>query len=203
MRAVVARASRSSFNPRNWTRGERMLALALLPLAAVITLLLILAKGSPSGSQPMTTGPRIGFTRVDRPAPSITLPSLTGKGSISLADLAGEPIVINFWSTTCDICRSETPVLVQVAHSTAGRVRFLGIDTLDSRQAAQAFAAKYQIPYRLSFDSTETVGARYGLPGLPMTFFLSPSGSRILGVNVGALTRRSLLGILHELYHVA
>ncbi len=111
---------------------------------------------------------------MDRLAPSITLPSLTGKGSISLAELAGKPIVINFWSTTCDICRSETPVLVQVAHSTAGRVRFLGIDTLDTRSAALAFANKYRIPYRLSFDPTETVGARYRLPGL-----------------------------LHELYHVA
>lgn len=180
-----------------------MLALALLPLAAAISVLLILAKGSPSGSQPMTTGPRVGFTRVDRPAPSITLPSLTGKGSVSLADLAGEPIVINFWSTTCEICKAETPVLVQVARSTAGRVSFLGIDTADTRQAALAFATRYRIPYRLSFDPAETVGARYGLPGLPMTFFLSPSGSRIIGVNLGALTRRSLIGILHELYHTA
>ncbi len=94
-------------------------------------------------------------------------------------------------------------MLVQVARSTAGRVRFLGIDTLDTRQAARAFATRYLIPYQLSFDPTETVGARYGLPGLPMTFFLSPFGSRIIGVNVGGLTRRALLGILHELYRAA
>jgi hypothetical protein len=44
------------------------------------------------------------------------------------------------------------------------------------------------------------VVARYRLPGLPVTFFLSRSGGRILGVNTGALTVRTLTAILRELY---
>jgi hypothetical protein len=44
------------------------------------------------------------------------------------------------------------------------------------------------------------VAARYRLPGLPMTFFLAPSGNRIVGVNTGGLTARGLTGILRELY---
>jgi hypothetical protein len=87
-----------------------------------------------------------------------------------------------------------------VANSTRGRVSFLGIDTLDARGAGAAFAARYKIPYLVGFDPTEVVGARYGVYGLPMTFFLSPSGTRILGVNVGGLTQRSLAAILRSLY---
>ncbi len=51
--------------------------------------------------------------------------------------------------------------LVQAADSTGERVRFLGIDTDDLRGAAQAFAARYQIPYPLSFDPERVVAAHY------------------------------------------
>jgi cytochrome c biogenesis protein CcmG, thiol:disulfide interchange protein DsbE len=142
----------------------------------------------------------IGFTRLDRPAPAVTLPGLSGTAAISLANLAGEPIVINFWSSSCEVCKSETQALVQVAGATRGHVRFLGIDTDDLRGPAEAFAARFHIPYPLSFDPQGVVAARYRLPGLPMTFFLSRSGGQILGVNTGALTVRTLTAILRELY---
>ena len=61
-------------------------------------------------------------------------------------------------------------------------------------------ADRYRIPYQIGYDPTEAVGARYDLPGLPVTFFLSTSGKRILGINIGALTARSLTAILHQLY---
>ena len=86
--------------------------------------------------------------------------------------------MINFWSSSCAVCKSETRALVQVAGATRGRVRFLGIDTDDLRGPAEAFAARYHIPYPLSFDPQGVVAARYRLPGLPVTFFLSRPGWR-------------------------
>jgi cytochrome c biogenesis protein CcmG/thiol:disulfide interchange protein DsbE len=151
-----------------------------------------------AGSGPAPYG--FGFATVDRPAPAVMLPNLSGHGSVSLAELAGAPIVINFWSTTCDICVSETRALTQVADETRGRINFLGIDNFDPMSVARAFAARYRVPYQIGYDPGETVGARYGVPGLPVTFFLSPSGKRIVGINIGALTARSLTDILHRLY---
>ena len=89
---------------------------------------------------------------------------------------------------------------MQVAVATRGRVRFLGIDTDDLRGPAEAFATRYHIPHPLSFDPQGVVAARYRVPGLPVTFFLSRSGGQIVGVNTGALTVRSLTAILRELY---
>jgi cytochrome c biogenesis protein CcmG, thiol:disulfide interchange protein DsbE len=163
----------------------------------------IAASGTPATPAAAAQGSVvIGFSRLDRPAPAIDLPSLDGGGSISLASLAGKPVILNFWSTTCTICKQETRALVSVANLTRGRVVFLGIDTLDERGPAIAFARRYQIPYQLAFDPTEAAGARYGLPGLPATFFLSASTRRILGVNFGALTRSSLATIIHKLYGI-
>ena len=39
----------------------------------------------------------------------------------------------------------------------------------------------------------------YGVPGLPVTVFLSPSGKTILGENIGAPDRRKLRTILRRL----
>jgi thiol-disulfide isomerase/thioredoxin len=190
-----------AISPRHWSPARRLVVVAVLPLALVVVGLfsyfLVGAISGPSG--PVSTQ-TIGFERLNKPAHPVTMPNLSGHGSTGLANLAGKPIVINFWSTTCVDCVAETRALVQVADATKGRVNFLGIDTLDELGLARAFAVKYHIPYPLTFDPNEVVGTRYGLVGLPMTFFFSPSGKEVLGVNIGAVTARSLTHILHELY---
>jgi hypothetical protein len=90
-----------------------------------------------------------------------------------------------------------------VARATRGRVRFLGIDTLDSRGAAQAFARRYGLTFPMAFDAQGVAADRYRVPGLPETFFLSSGGQRVIGINLGALTRPALTSILRELYGVA
>jgi thiol-disulfide isomerase/thioredoxin len=189
-----------------WWTPRRLLAAALAAVVAGTAVALAVGlRGSGTGTGTGGAGtaagqPVLGFVRVDRAAPPVTLPRLAGRGTISLAVLAGEPIVVSFWSSSCDICQSETRALVHVAAATKGRVRFLGIDTLDLRGPGLAFAARYHIPYLLGFDPQGAVEARYRLAGLPTTFFLAPSGHRIIGVNTGALTVRALTGILRELY---
>jgi hypothetical protein len=52
-------------------------------------------------------------------------------------------------------------------------------------------------------DVNGVVAGKYGVPGLPVTVFISATGKRILGVNLGALTAASLTSILHKLYGAA
>jgi cytochrome c biogenesis protein CcmG/thiol:disulfide interchange protein DsbE len=145
----------------------------------------------------------LGFTKLDQPAPGVTLPSLRGTGTVSLTDLAGKPIVMNFWSSTCEVCTKETPALASVARTLGGKITFVGIDSVDRRDPATAFITKYDVPYAIAFDPQGTAATRYGVVGLPVTFFLSPSGKTIVGENIGALTRGSLRAILRDLYRTA
>lgn len=145
----------------------------------------------------------IGFFPLHRSASAVSLPDLRGHGTVGIAALTGKPIVMNLWSSTCGPCTKETPALASVARSLAGKVAFLGVDTSDTRQHAIAFADKYQVPYPIGFDPRGNVAVRYGVVGLPVTFFLSRSGTRVLGVNVGALTPVTLRTILHGLYGVS
>jgi len=141
-----------------------------------------------------------GFTKVDRSAPAVLLPSLRGSGTVSVAKLAGKPIVVNFWASTCEVCKSETPALAAVARTLGGKVTFVGIDSVDRHGPAMAFITKYHVPYPIGFDPQGMAAIKYGVIGLPVTFFLSPSGKTIMGENIGALTSSTLRTILHKLY---
>ena len=151
----------------------------------------------------MNQAQQTGFTKLDQKAPAVLLPSLRGAGAVSIAKLAGRPIVVNFWASTCEVCKSETPALASVARTLGGKVTFVGIDSVDRHGPAMAFITKYHVPYPIGFDPQGTAAIKYGVVALPVTFFLSPSGRTIVGENIGALTRGTLRTILHNLYGTA
>jgi cytochrome c biogenesis protein CcmG/thiol:disulfide interchange protein DsbE len=182
---------------RHWKFVTATGLIIALPVAYVIVSQTIgRAAPAPSGQ----AGLSVGFARVSRPAPAFSLARLGESGTVGLPQLAGKPIVLNFWSSTCTVCRQESPAIASVARGVAGRVNFLGIDTLDSATAAMAFVRRYGLTYPVAFDPAGSAANSYGVPGLPVTFFLADSGRRIIGVNVGALSARHLAGILRQLY---
>jgi thioredoxin-like negative regulator of GroEL len=97
------------------------------------------------------------------------------------------------------VCKQETPAIESVAKALGGRVRFVGIDTLDERGAARAFLHKYGDSYLQLFDATGVVATGYGIPGLPVTVFVTAAG-KVVGENIGALTTTSLRHYLSLLF---
>jgi cytochrome c biogenesis protein CcmG/thiol:disulfide interchange protein DsbE len=190
---------------RETTAGHwRAMIVATGVAAAVVAACLVwsrpAAPAGPGGQAAL--GPAVGFSRVTRPAPAFDLPSLDGRGSVRLSALRGRPVVVNFWSSSCGPCQRESPNIARVAAAVRGQVTFVGIDTFDSRTAARAFAARTHMTYLLGYDPAGSAASRYRVPALPETVFLASSGSRILGVDLGALTVAHLSGILHDLYGI-
>jgi cytochrome c biogenesis protein CcmG/thiol:disulfide interchange protein DsbE len=197
-------------NPVNGRRSPRskLTAIALVVVGAVVlstatVLGLHWATASSRKVPGMQQAQGVGFTKLDRQAPAVLLPRLLGGGTVSVTKLAGRPIVLNFWASTCEVCKSETPALASVARTLGGKVTFIGIDSVDRHGPATAFIAKYHVPYPVGFDPQGTLAIKYGVVALPVTFFLSPSGKTIMGENIGALTRSTLRTILHNLYGTA
>jgi peroxiredoxin len=185
---------RAFLSMRSWKAGIVVFLLPCIVIAAVVLL-----RGKPHAATP-GVGPGIGFSRVTEAAPAFDLPRLQGRGTIGLSQLDGKPTVITFWASDCTVCKQEEPAIAQVARATGGSVHYLGIDTLDVRGAAISFARKYHMTYQLAFDPRGVAANSYRVPGLPETFFLSPTTRRIVGINVGALTAHSLTSILRKLY---
>ncbi|TAM58336.1 TlpA family protein disulfide reductase [bacterium] len=129
-------------------------------------------------------------------APAFTLPLAGGRGSISLAQFKGHPVYLNYFASWCQPCNDEAPDLKKIAQEYRSKgLVFIGIDELESSKKAQQFAHKYGLPYRIAIDDDGSVGARYGVVGLPVQVLIGADG-RIVFDQPGPINPAALRGVL-------
>jgi len=155
---------------------------AAVVAAAVATGLVLAAAHGPA---PQTAPPQA--------ARSFSLPALGQAGAtVSLAQYAGQPVIVNFFASWCGPCQRETPLLARYYDSRGGHVNLVGIDANDQQAAALRFVAAKGVRYPVGWDpfpaSTTT---SYGVEALPQTFFLNAE-HRIVARVLGAVTARVL-----------
>ena len=81
-------------------------------------------------------------------APAFTLRRLEGAGKVSLASYRGKPVVLNFWASWCDPCKSEAAVLQRDWASYHSRgVVFLGVDYHDLDSDARRFVRAHALTF--------------------------------------------------------
>jgi cytochrome c biogenesis protein CcmG, thiol:disulfide interchange protein DsbE len=138
-------------------------------------------------------------------------PLVGADGSISLAKLRGQVVVLNFWQSYCPPCTHEAPVVSAVSKQWMGKhVVFVGVDEQDLSGPATAFMRRFHITYPVISDDGPLIG-HYGVTGYPETFFIDKRGRVIplptnsagqVGHIVGAATASLLdAGIRNALAH--
>src|SRR5215831_15180929 len=135
--------------------------------AGLVTAVLMAGLAHPAG------GPADAV--LGRPAPDLTVRSLDGGPAVSLAQLRGRPVVLNFWASWCAPCRLEAGALQSAARQWGDQVAFLGVDVQDSEAAASAYQAELRAPYPVGPAATG-VPAAYAVKAPPETFFLDARG---------------------------
>jgi cytochrome c biogenesis protein CcmG/thiol:disulfide interchange protein DsbE len=110
-------------------------------------------------------------------APAFTFTTFAGE-TISLDQLAGKGVVLNFWASWCDPCREEAALLEETwQREQANDIVFIGLDYLDQEPAAKAYLAEFGITYPSGPDLQSAAARRYGIKGVPETFFIDPQGN--------------------------
>ena len=139
------------------------------------------------------------------PAPGFTLSTLAdgrgaggawskaaGDGEVSLSELRGTPLVLNFWASWCDPCRAEAKVLERTWKQEAGgAVLFLGLDAQDAREDARDFIAQFGITFPHVRDPGNGTQRDWGVTGLPETYFIAADG-RVVGHVIGTVDQGQL-----------
>ena len=113
-------------------------------------------------------------------------------GSLSLSDLQGKVVVLNFWASWCGPCRAEMPDLQHISEEYADKgVVFLGIALGDTEKDARKFADTVGVTYPLGLDATGDIAVAYRVLVLPTTVLIDRKGAErrkiATAVNEGAL----------------
>ncbi|MEX1126911.1 MAG: TlpA disulfide reductase family protein, partial [Acidimicrobiia bacterium] len=113
-----------------------------------------------------------------------------------LADLVGQPVVLNFWASWCPACISEMPSFAEVHRRLGDRVRFIGINMQEvSLDAAIDLAGRTGVNYQLAHDPDGAIFRKFGGLAMPTTVFIAADGS-VAQVHSGAIFSDDLAAII-------
>jgi cytochrome c biogenesis protein CcmG/thiol:disulfide interchange protein DsbE len=113
---------------------------------------------------------------INKPAPAFTAPKLNAPEEIlTPADLNGKVWLFNVWASWCVSCRSEHPILNQLAKQHA--VVIVGLNYKDEPNDAKNWLNTLGNPYDVSImDQDGRIGIDYGVYGVPETFVIDKKG---------------------------
>jgi peroxiredoxin len=108
-------------------------------------------------------------------APGFTLPDVNGH-PVSLADLRGKVVVLDFWATWCPPCKREIPDFIELQSQYGSKgLQVIGIG-LDEPEKLKAFALSNGMNYSVLMG-TDDIAMKYGgISGIPTTFIIDKSG---------------------------
>jgi cytochrome c biogenesis protein CcmG/thiol:disulfide interchange protein DsbE len=133
---------------------------------AALLLLAILVAGCDRGSKPRLIGD---------PAPDFTIRD--ADRTVSLHDLKGKPVVLNFWASYCVPCVQEMPSLTQLQRRMGANVTILAVSVDDDQSAYHKFLRDHQIDLLTVWDPAKKSPDLYGTVMFPETYIIDASGT--------------------------
>src|SRR3990172_2728569 len=132
------------------------------------------------------------------PAPDFSLTGFDGR-TLTLSDLRGQVVIVNFWASWCLPCREEAAYLEQTWRKyEAQGVIFIGVDYVDTEKAALAYIEEFDITYINGPDIKTRISDAYNIQGVPETFYIAKNGE-VRGMHIGPLSPPELDEKMEEL----
>jgi len=133
-------------------------------------------------------------------APDITVSTIRGE-KISLSELSGQPVLVNFWATTCPGCIKEMPHLVELYKELAPKgFEMIGIAmSYDPPNQVIALADGRKLPYPIALDIQGDAARAFGDVRLtPSSFLIAPDG-RVVHQKIGEMNMSKVHAMITDM----
>ena len=113
-----------------------------------------------------------------QPAPAFALLSLDGR-TVTLEELKGKVVALNFWATWCAPCEWEMPSMETLHRRYQGKPFVLlgvSVDTGPADIFVRPYVTGKALTFPILLDNTLKTSRAYRVRGLPTTFFVGPDG---------------------------
>jgi peroxiredoxin len=112
--------------------------------------------------------------RIGETAPDFTLTE-AGR-SVTLSQLRGKPVLLNFWASWCPPCVEETPSLVQLQKQMGEKVTILAVSEDADEAAYKQFVRDHNVDILTVRDPRQTANTLYGTFKFPETYVIDKDG---------------------------
>jgi cytochrome c-type biogenesis protein len=143
-----------------------------------------------------TLAPAIGLAEGNR-APDFTVQGVNSN-AITLSDLQGNVVLLNFWGTWCGPCRTEMPEFQQAYEQfQADGFEILAVAFEDTVENIELFRDEFGLSFTLALDESGDIIDTYGVQNLPSSFLLDKDGI-ILMRQYGMMTQEQIQAVLSD-----
>lgn len=133
----------------------------------------------------------VKYAEIGEPAPDFSLTSLDGK-KVSLSQLKGRPVVVNFWAIWCPPCKLEMPALEGLSKDAAAKgFSLLTVNQEEDKSTVENFLEDNGYTFPVVLDSSGDVSELYKVTGIPTTVFINSKGI-ITDIHLGTMPDEKL-----------
>jgi peroxiredoxin len=158
---------------------------AAVLLIVLFTVAIVQAMDKPSEDQASVETANSGIA-VGVKAPDFQLNTLDGK-QVTLSQLQGKKVILNFWATWCPPCKAEMPEMQRYYEEMDQDAVVILAVNIDPQLDVQKFVDEMGITFPIPLDEGDKVNAAYQVISIPTTYFIDTKGI-IRDKHIGAMT---------------
>jgi thiol-disulfide isomerase/thioredoxin len=129
--------------------------------------------------------PSIIELKIGKAAPNFELENISGE-TVSLENLSGKIVLLDFWATWCPPCVVVMPILESLQKEFPENLVVLGINFQESKEAISAFLESRDLSVESLMDPEALVAETYQVDAIPTQILIDQNG-QLVARHVGLL----------------